>query len=101
MLDHVRDAEATAAKHYHDPDSYVSQDGHEYLAGHDIMVQRARVYDRDRGRCVKCDKYIPWPAAHMHHKESGLGPQRCWCTENLEILCPDCHRKEHVQVANE
>lgn len=97
-FEHNRDEGATGLREFSSPDSYVSSDGHEYLAGADRSARRLEVYRRDRGRCWKCGERIPWEFGEMDHIEGGLGAQRCDCLHNLRWACGEDHRDKHVAV---
>lgn len=92
-----RDEAATAAREFHDPDSFVSSDGHDYLSGYDRTLRRAEVYRRDKKRCWKCGELISWQFGEMHHLKGG-NVGRCDCLHNLAWSCGPCHKPEHVQV---
>jgi len=75
------------------------------LKGKKLHDLYKRVYERDRGRCVKCGYPIPEGTIphHIIHKSQGGEDTE----ENLEMLCeikwdengnilPGCHRKEHT-----
>ena len=50
---------------------------------------KARVYERDHGRCIWCDSPNGVPNAHFIPRSlSGLG-----CEANILTLCPECHRR--------
>lgn len=93
----MRDEIATKAAHFADPDSYI-ENGHEYLEGFDRSRRRLDVFVRDGRRCVTCGEMTTWKTGEMHHKQGGLGKQRCDCLHNLEWRCGECHSKEHVQI---
>ena len=96
---HRVDRDATEAANFVDKRSYITHEGHQFLFGADLRERRQEVYDRDKGICQgrDCGKRVSWNVAHMHHRQGGL-VGRCSCAHNLEILCPDCHRREHVRV---
>ena len=49
---------------------------------------KARVYERDHGRCIWCGgRGIP-NAHYIPRSLSGLG-----CEQNILTLCPACHRR--------
>jgi hypothetical protein len=81
--------------------SFVSRDAHLYLFGEDKVVQRQRVFNRDRGFCRKCGRLCAWEAGEWHHVQGGL-VGRCDCLHNAEWRCgrftSDCHTREHVQT---
>lgn len=54
-----RDAERTSKAHFLDPRSHYTIATHKgpaqcFLFGRDVEAQRARIYIRDKGRCVDC-----------------------------------------------
>lgn len=47
------------------------------------------VWKRDEGKCIFCEKRVPWNYANAHYRkrsEGGLG-----IPENLFTACDDCH----------
>ena len=103
------DKEATERAGFKDPRSYVClasfriHQGTEhpctYLAGADVGIRRAEVFFLAHYRCAACGRYCPedgelWQRGHLDHIVGGLGAQRCYCYENLQLLCPDCHVKK-------
>lgn len=51
---------------------------------------RRAVYDRQRGRCLDCDKFVTWKQAHLHE----LIPRSKGGKISLDgsvILCSNCH----------
>lgn len=88
---------------FRDPRSYVSMPRksdasvHLHLEGEDKSIQRYRVWNRHRSRCVVCktaldinaDKWQPHAGA-WHH------PSNCDCLEHSELRCDEttgrtCH----------
>lgn len=52
---------------------------------------KERVYMRDKGRCVLCDRVVDPSCACAHfipRSQGGLGIE-----QNILTLCPDCHRE--------
>ena len=100
---HNVDKQRTEEAHFLDKRSYWTNAGHEYLFGDDKRNRRQELFDRivehstGLPRCQQCGIDTSWNMGHMHHKQGGL-VGRCDCLHNLEWLCPDCHRKEHVHV---
>lgn len=104
------DKQATAARHFLDPRSYVagerSHPGTEhpcvYLFGEDVGPLRRAIYERDKHRCtlkLVCTGVHPLPFDgsiyerwHLEHEKGGLGQSRCWCSENLRGACYACHQ---------
>lgn len=94
---HNVDQEATEARHFESPDSYVTHNGEEFLFGADMRNRRQEVYDRDGGICRGCKKAASWSWGHMHHiKHRGRGGSDDLV--NLAWSCADCHGKEHLRV---
>ena len=51
---------------------------------------RQQVYDRQKGRCRSCDKFVTSEQAHLHERvHRGHGGEIS--LDNSEILCYDCH----------
>jgi len=100
-----RDVELTKRMHFMHKDSFVGQRMHPgtnhpciYRRGKDVGPARLVIYERDKGRCQYCGVFADWDSGEIHHKEGGLGLQRCSCPENLAWACAPCHRKQHPQV---
>lgn len=94
MRDNERTRQAYESGELRHPkkESYISNAGHYYLFGPiDCGKRWHEIYERDAGRCQKCGKWVSKGKAELSHKQGGLGPQRCWCAHNLEILCRPCH----------
>ena len=49
---------------------------------------KARVYERDGGRCIWCGAHGIPNAHYIPRSLSGLG-----CEQNILTLCPDCHQR--------
>lgn len=121
MLEHRRDDDATAARKFYHPASYISNSGHDYLVGHaDKSQRRAEIYRAaggevelvvdERGKvhhsintrsamCQGCAVPHPvsWYDGEWHHVKEGLTAERCDCAHNGIFVCRDWHRKRHVQ----
>jgi 5-methylcytosine-specific restriction endonuclease McrA len=98
------DKETTARAGFRDPRSYVGFRIHPdtehacvYLFGEDVGERRAEIRARHNARCVFCGAYC-WVFGELHHVDGGLGPQRCWCYENLTWACGECHRVQHGRM---
>jgi hypothetical protein len=99
---HKIDKEATKEARFHSKYSYVSRRIHPgtehqcvYLAGFDdIDIRRHEIFMRDDFRCVSCGMQISWITGHMSHK-GNTKISRCYCMENLDCMCHDCHKKHH------
>lgn len=94
-----RDPVATEAANFEDPESFIGEDGHEYLEGPDRKKRRFEVWKRDGARCVRCGKYVSFKAMHLDHRKGGLWG-RCDCLTcdrhgdgmgNLQTMCAECH----------
>ena len=99
------DKEATRAAKFHDLRSYIATWLHpntthacRYLYGEDVQDQRYHVFEVDQGKCFNCGAWYGPRSGELHHRQGGLGRQRCWCLENLAWSCPKCHRAQHVQT---
>ena len=84
--------------------SFVSLNANEphlFLKGDDMIVQRQRVWQRDKGFCRSCKrkgvrKYLSPLESELHHiQHRGKGGSDD--KGNLEIICSTCHRTEHVR----
>ncbi|MGG0185152.1 HNH endonuclease [Bacillus rhizoplanae] len=56
---------------------------------------RSQVYERERGYCQRCGRFVFGRSAHVHHiiaikKDETLKLE----LNNLMLLCPKCHIKE-------
>lgn len=74
-------------------------DGSEFwdLRGKDVGIQRNRVFLRDKQRCQECGRALEWSECEMDHIRSrGRGGDDH--LDNLQTLCPPCHRRKHVSV---
>lgn len=101
-----RDNFETKLRHFRDPRSFCSINGHEYLYGKDVEPRRREVYERDHGICqmraedgdspVDCDLFALWDDGEMHHIQGGL-VGRCDCLHNVQWVCKPCHRASHVR----
>jgi hypothetical protein len=105
MLQNKKDKEATKARKFMNPKSYVSSRIHpetshpcQYLKGKDVEIVRMVIFEREKGRCFNCGAYYGWDYGEMHHKLGGLGPQRCFCEENLTWSCRRCHTNAHARI---
>lgn len=95
-----RDIQATLAASFKDGRSYVRGDGGLKLYGEDMALQRRKVYDRDRGRCMiiaspRCRGFASWDNGEMDHilsRGKGGGDEE----KNLRWACAPCHRYIHV-----
>jgi 5-methylcytosine-specific restriction endonuclease McrA len=93
--------EARASKRFLDKRSKIGlkPDGSQFvkLYGLDMSLQRSRVWEMSGALCAKCGECIDWEDSEMHHKTSrGKGGDDSIL--NLEMLCRNCHRGNHVQV---
>lgn len=84
-----RDIQATEAKNFQDPRSYVAKDGREILYGKDWAERKWQVWMRGNGKCermvepnVRCRNEMAEP--HHKVKRSKLRDDRM---SNLEGLC--------------
>lgn len=92
-----RDALATALRNFLDPDSFISRDGREFLAGEDVSVRRHEVWERCGGFCERmgCNRNISEETMHTHHiRHRSKGGSES--LNNLEALCGRCHKKSHA-----
>ena len=114
MHDWKKDKEATKlARRYRvfaSRDSYISNNGHVYLAGIDKTNLRNQVMLDANFRCAICGDFCSKYEGNMHHKKGGLTKERCDCynnqlpegkiCSNVEWICGmfsknGCHRKIH------
>jgi hypothetical protein len=53
------------------------------------LACRVEVWERDKGRCVRCGTNVKLDACHIDHIQSGKqGTNHLW---NLRTLCRRCH----------
>ncbi|PEZ94183.1 endonuclease [Bacillus cereus] len=73
--------------YHHDNKSFYNSKEWKYV--------RAYVYERERGYCQRCKKFVFGRRAHVHHiiaiKDD---PTLKLDPNNLMLLCPKCHIKE-------
>jgi hypothetical protein len=94
-----RDVQATEAKHFVDPRSYVSKDGREVLYKEDWLARVVELDKRCGGRCEDLNTFrmrCPAKAAHPHHiiKRSKGRDDRL---KNLLALCNFHHSQRHPE----
>ena len=99
------DPVATAEAGFTDHRSYVSFRLHPdtnhpcvFLKGDDATQMRRVIFEREKGICWRCKRFVDWEWGELRHLKGGNGAGRCWCPENLGWGCGPCHRTEHVQV---
>lgn len=95
-----RDVQATEAKHFLDPRSYVTPDGREILYGNDWKARKGELLKRSLGQCERFtilgrphDAWCRSEGGEPHHKikRSKLRDDRL---ENLANLSHWCHVAE-------
>jgi len=96
------DKQATAAKKYLHPRSFVDVHGGEHLYGSDMTARRHEVYTRDKGRCMLiasplCRGWANWEDGELDHIIS-RGKGGSDDLDNVRWACKPCHRKRHVMV---
>ena len=70
------------------------------LYGKDMEALWEAMYERDKGRCQKCQVYVSrysndsLQAEMAHIKARGAGGSDT--LDNVRLLCRACHRREHV-----
>lgn len=82
-----------------------TKDGRTILTGAQYSALRERVWIRDRGKCVRCERRVSLTQhgfsddMHLHHKNGrGMGGGKRDDTEEAtQSLCAACHREEHNQ----
>jgi hypothetical protein len=71
------------------------------IEGEELQAQRWRIFQRDKGICVKCGRKVifnapdEWPNSfHRAHRRN----KRMWGDDdsNVESNCGDCHREHHT-----
>lgn len=63
--------------------------------------QRTRdfIYERDKGRCQRCGKFVFGRDAHVHHVIPISVDERLKLEpNNLKLLCKDCHMIEENEL---
>lgn len=90
--DHKRKKKARKSKenksiYHHANKSFYDSDEWQYT--------RSLVYERERGLCQKCKRFVFGKQAHVHHiipiKDNPLLKEEL---NNLMLLCPKCHIAE-------
>ena len=65
---------------------------HVILRGTDASDAWERTIERYKHKCAQCGSGIMLELDHIHGGTSG----RCWCDENLRMLCKNpCHTRRH------
>lgn len=65
------------------------QKHHTTYGGSDWQAAKARIWLRDKGRCLLCDRRVPDGTAPHHIKKVAAGGKNE--DTNLILLCPLCH----------
>ncbi|GGE58517.1 HNH endonuclease [Priestia taiwanensis] len=56
---------------------------------------RSQVYEREKGKCQRCGRFVFGRSAHVHHIISVRQDQTLKLElNNLMLLCPKCHIEE-------
>jgi len=110
-----RDVQATEAKHFFSPKSYVAKDGREVLFGLDWKQRVGELHERSGGRCEGEIEVEVWDSHLQHAYSSGFAQVRCTREaahphhrikrsksrddrmKNLIALCFECHLAEHPE----
>lgn len=90
------DREATANACFKDPRSHIRNDGTWLLKGLDMKLMHMFILGRDNGICARCKEYCGYNGETDHIIPRGK--RRNDAPENLQWLCPNCHRLKHVRV---
>lgn len=64
------------------------------LKGKKLIALYRQVYERDNGCCVRCGRWIEEGTIPHHRKYKSQGGGDT--LDNLEMLCMECHSKEHT-----
>ena len=59
---------------------------------------RAEVLLRDGFMCVRCSPRRRSPGKIVHHRIPLKSGGQAFDPNNLELLCHDCHEREHVEL---
>ena len=98
------DKEATKQAQFLDKRSYVGNrifahpgTNHQcvYLFGKDASLRRHYVVLLQGGKCKCCGQSCIAGSSELDHIVGGSKVNRCWCFENLQYLCRECHTKKH------
>lgn len=61
---------------------------------------RQFIYERDKGKCTKCNKFVFGKSAHVHHIEPiSKSPELKLEETNLTLLCNKCHAEEENKMS--
>lgn len=63
----------------------------------EYFLNREYAYNRDKGKCKICGKYLAPNQAKIHHKTSNLPIDMVNKVSNLVCVCKDCHNMIHSQ----
>lgn len=60
---------------------------------------RSFIYQRDRGLCQRCGKFVFGKDAHCHHIiPISEAPELKLHPDNIKLLCPECHVIEEEKI---
>lgn len=61
---------------------------------------RRQVWLEQEGHCAACPRSVPLLYMHLHHKKhrKAGGGSTDHSRDNVEGLCPTCHKKQHPGV---
>lgn len=64
----------------------------------EYVMNREYAYNRDKGKCVACKKFVNVGEVHCHHKNNALPLNEINKLKNLITLCDCCHKLVHSQI---
>jgi len=61
--------------------------------------KKPRLYERQQGQCAICHCELPMEMMEIHHKlPVHYFPELSGATDNLMLLCPECHKFLHTNT---
>lgn len=64
----------------------------------EYVMNREYAYNRDKGKCIACKKFVNVGEVHCHHKDNTLPLNEINKLKNLATLCDCCHNLVHSQT---
>ena len=65
-----------------------------YGTGDHYRSYRSKAFRNKETTCEKCERELPKPILHIHHKDGDRTNNEI---QNLEVLCPTCHELQHFK----
>ena len=71
---------------------------HNRIYNFEYVMNREYAYNRDKGKCIACKKFVNVGEVHCHHKDNTLPLNEINKLKNLATLCDFCHKLVHSQT---